>query len=281
MLIKNNRENQRKLLMCVYSITRFLPFLLLLVSFFAVVHATPVQVRVAYVGSETHTGFLGAKQGLIEANLQGQFLGQTYQLDRVDLTGDFSPYIAIIAALEYAEFLQLSENFPNIPILNVSLSDDNLRTLCLRNALHIVPSDKMLADAVTQWQVNNPQSQVVPQAWHRDFVKFAARDLNKRFLKKQHQAMDDYAWAGWAAMKMVTDSVAREALTNASEMLDYLQQHLLFDGQKGARMNFRETGQLRQLILLIQDDKIIAEAPVRGVAQPPVLDSLGMLHCSK
>ena len=44
-------------------------------------------------------------------------------------------------------------------------------------------------------------------------------------------------------------------------------------------MNFRKNGQLRQLILLVENDKIITEAPVRGVAKPPTLDSLGILDC--
>jgi len=46
-------------------------------------------------------------------------------------------------------------------------------------------------------------------------------------------------------------------------------------------MNFRETGQLRQPILLVEGDKIVAEAPVRGIAKPPTLDSLGLLSCEK
>jgi len=46
-------------------------------------------------------------------------------------------------------------------------------------------------------------------------------------------------------------------------------------------MNFRDTGQLRQLILLVEEDKIVGEAPVRGVAKPPTLDSLGLLNCEK
>jgi hypothetical protein len=46
-------------------------------------------------------------------------------------------------------------------------------------------------------------------------------------------------------------------------------------------MNFRVTGQLRQLILLVEDNKVIAEAPVRGIAKPPTLESLGILDCSQ
>ena len=64
-------------------------------------------------------------------------------------------------------------------------------------------------------------------------------------------------------------------------MLTYLTTTLTFDGQKGSNMNFRETGQLRQPILLVENDKIVAEAPVRGVAKPPTLDSLGILSCEK
>jgi hypothetical protein len=63
-------------------------------------------------------------------------------------------------------------------------------------------------------------------------------------------------------------------------MLNYLKNELSFDGQKGSDMNFRITGQLRQLILLVENDKIVTEAPIRGVAKPPTLDSLGILECS-
>ena len=45
-------------------------------------------------------------------------------------------------------------------------------------------------------------------------------------------------------------------------------------------MNFRVNGQLRQLIILVENDKIVAEAPIRGVAKPPTLDSLGSLECA-
>ncbi len=91
--------------------------------------------------------------------------------------------------------------------------------------------------------------------------------------------MDDHSLAGWAAVKMTSDAVARTQITKSSDMLEYLKNELTFDGQKGSNMNFRKNGQLRQLILLVENDKIITEAPVRGVAKPPTLDSLGILDC--
>jgi hypothetical protein len=80
---------------------------------------------------------------------------------------------------------------------------------------------------------------------------------------------------------MTSDTVARTKIINAKNMLNYLKTKLSFDGQKGSDMNFRVTGQLRQLILLVEDNKVIAEAPIRGIAKPPTLESLGILNCSK
>ena len=48
-------------------------------------------------------------------------------------------------------------------------------------------------------------------AWHPKFVRYAARDLNKRFLRVQGVAMDDDAWAGWAAIRMVAEGVITDA----------------------------------------------------------------------
>ncbi len=93
--------------------------------------------------------------------------------------------------------------------------------------------------------------------------------------------MDDYSWAGWAAVKMTSDTVARNNITEPAALLNYLKTELSFDGQKGIGMDFRETGQLRQPVLVIEDDKIVAEAPVRGVAKPPTVDSLGIVNCPK
>ena len=249
------------------------------------VSAEPVEVTFAYVGEQDHSALLGVRQGLKEANVQGQFLGQNYNLDIISpanaLGHDYSKYIAVLSAVDLKTFNNMSEHLPYIAVFNLTIEDDSLRTSCQPNTLHLIPSVSMKVDAIAQWQHKKPGSNATAQAWHGDFVKFAARDLNKRFKKEQNTIMDDYAWSGWAAVKMTSDSVARENISNAKQMLEYLKTNLSFDGQKGSDMDFRETGQLRQLILLVEDDKIVAEAPVRGVARPPTLDSLGLLSCEK
>ena len=249
------------------------------------VSAETIEVNFAYVGEQDHSAFLGVKQGLREANIQGQFLGQNYKLDVVSPADarnhDYSKYIAVLSAVNLKRFNSISEHLPDIAVFNLTIENDSLRTSCQPNTLHTIASMSMKADAIAQWKQKKPDSNATAHEWHGDFVKFAARDLNKRFKKAQNRTMDDYAWAGWSAVKMTSDSVARENISDAKIMLEYLKTNLSFDGQKGSDMNFRDTGQLRQLILLVEEDKIVGEAPVRGVAKPPTLDSLGLLNCEK
>ena len=247
--------------------------------------AEAVAIRLAYMGDTDNPAYLGAQQGLSEANLQGKFLNQQYELDAVSaaaaLTTDYTPYLAVVAAVDHDTYRKLLDKLPNVPVFNVNLEDDDLRAACLPNALHIVPSRQMKQDAVAQWHKKNPDAEVTAQTWHSSYVKFAARDLNKRFTKNYKKPMDDPAWAGWAAVKMTSDTVARENITDPAKLLDYLKTSLLFDGQMGIEMNFRPTGQLRQPLLLIDNGKIAGEAPVKGVANPTDLDSLGNVECSK
>ena len=259
--------------------------LIVLVSMTPTAFTKTIEVNLAFVGDVNHSAYLGVKQGLKEANLQGQFLGQKYNLDVIAVsdafTADYSKYLAVITAIEHDHFLKLSQQLSGVPVFNLTIEDDALRKDCLDNALHIIPSKHMKADALAQWEKKSPESSAVAQAWHPDFTKFAARDLNKRFLKSWQTKMDDHAWAGWAAVKIASDPVARENITDPAKLLSYLKTDLSFDGQKGIDMNFRVTGQLRQPLILVNGGKIVAEAPVRGIAKPPTVDSLGLLDCPK
>lgn len=247
--------------------------------------AKTTEVNLAYIGNTDHTAYLGVQQGLSEANLQGKFLNHHYTLVTItpeeSLTTDYDNYIAVITAVDTDSFKKITAILPDKPVFNVTIGDDNLRLDCLDNALHVIPSDQMKSDAEDQWNKKEPNSKAVAQAWHQDFKKFAARDLNKRFLKEHQTKMDDYAWAGWAAIKIASDTITRENITDSTKLLTYLKTDLSFDGQKGIDMNFRQTGQLRQPLIIVQEGKIVAEAPIRGIATPPTVDSLGNLNCAK
>lgn len=259
-------------------------FFFLLISS-ASVNAENIEATFLFIGDESSQAYFGANQGLVEANLQGEFLGQSYKLITVSAETIESnlndSVVAILISDSKEDFLTIAGQNPNIAVFNLNIEDNDLREMCSTNQFHTIPSTRMKDDALAQWLQKEPDSKAVAKAWHPDFKKFAARDLNKRFVKTNDAKMLDAGWASWAAVKMVSDTVARENETNSKTILEYLKNELGFDGQKGANLSFRDNGQLRQSILIVEGDKILTEAPVRGVANPPSLDSLGLTECKK
>lgn len=178
------------------------------------------------------------------------------------------------------ETLWAAQALGDIPVFNVGSRDDALRTVCRPNLFHVIPSDKMLADAVQQWRQGHPDAkQVSAQAWHPAFVKFAARELNNRYQKRAGVEMSDEAWAVWAAYRVVGTAIVNNPEATPAELIAYFREELEFDAQKGVFSTFRETGQMRQALLIVADGKLAGEAPVRGVADSDDLDSLGLQEC--
>lgn len=234
------------------------------------------EIKLSFIGDKGSQAFMGVKQGIDEANIQGKFLGQSYALTVMP-----SSSTAIFTTVDAKQFGQLSKAYPNKPIFNLTVEDDDLRSKCFANVLHMIPSHAMKRDAEAQWFKKNPDNNAKAQTWHHTFTKYAAGQLNSRFTKSYIHKMTDTAWAGWASIKLLSDSIARSQLTDPASLLAYLKTELAFDGQKGISLSFRDTGQLRQPILLIQNEKIVGEAPVRGIAKTTNLDSLGLPHCPK
>lgn len=244
--------------------------------------AEPENTSIAYFGAPDTSAQRGVRQGIDEGNQQGQFLGRHYELKQVapDEMKTISPApAAIVAAVGAEELRLLAELNRGVPVLNVVEGHDDLRALCLPNLLHVYPSDRMRSDAEAQWRKLHPDDAVRIVAWHPAFEKYAGRQLNNRYRKSFDEGMDDYAWAGWAATKMVTDAVVRLKDASPRALLEFLRKDLEFDGQKGVTMNFRPNGQLRQVMLIVKGDDIVGEAPVKGAADPNDLDSLGFAHC--
>ena len=243
--------------------------------------ANVLDVSLHYIGPTEGSVWQGLQQGLDEANMQGEFLGQKYtlQVTTMEELMSLEHVTAVLLATNEQDILAVakSEKFANAAVFNL-LSDSNaLRNACLPNLLSIPASNKMKQDALAQWLAIHPESKAHVQGWHEDFKKFAASQLNSRFKKAHGVVMNNDAWSGWAAVKLLSDTVARTQSTDAVVMLNYLKNDIAFDGQKGAGATFRDTGQLRQLVLLVEDNKIVAEAPLRGVKGG--LDSLGLKSC--
>ena len=231
----------------------------------------------------SHTN--GAVLGQTEGNIQGRFLGIDYQLQTQNPGAALHAQegiSAVIVAAPLADLLQVYQVYTaqQVPVFNIATEDDSLRALCRPGLYHTLPSRSMLMDAAAQWKQANPDSNVQAVAWHPEFVKFAGRDLNKRYTEQFDVAMDSAAWAGWAATRIVAEAVVRTGSTDAEDIDAYLRTGLGFDGQKGVAQTFRDNGQLRQPLLLVNNaGELVGEAPVRGVADSNDLDSLGLPGC--
>ena len=231
-----------------------------------------LEVGIAYVGERTGSAWSGARQGLEEARLQGEFLGQQYAL-----TDQAAAATAIVAALPTTELLALAARYPDKPVLSIANGDVAARKACRPNLLFLQPDSEMLAAGVRQWQSKHPADEVKASAWHAGFEKYAASQLNHRYAEAFGEPMDDNAWGGWAAVKLLSDTVARLQSAQDRDLLAALRGDVAFDGQKGYELSFRSDGQLRQPVLLSRGENLAGEAPVRGVADS--LDSLGTSHC--
>ncbi len=248
--------------------------------------AVAQEVQIIYAGAPEGGVWLGVKLGEHESNILGRFTGQTYTVKTMEpealLSAKLEPLpTAIVAATDVEHLRKLSDKFAplEVAVFNVASDDNALRQACLPGLLHTPPTVRMKADAVAQWRKKHPEAKVEARAWHPDFKKFAARDLNNRFRKAHQVPMDSAAWAGWAALKMVSESVARTQSADPKQILTYLREEMEFDGQKGIPHTFRDTGQLRQPLLMAEAGKLVGEAPVRGVVDTSNLDTLGLPSC--
>lgn len=244
--------------------------------------AAPLEIKLLFLGTADSSAHRGAQQGLEEANAQGEFLGQHYRLVvAAPVARSHADASALVVAGKDSALLKIAASNPALPVLNVGSDSDQLRTTCRANLLHVLPSRKMLTDALAQWHTAHPEATgIQARAWHARFDKYSASQLNKRYQEKFKTAMDDQAWAGWAAVKLISDLIAREQTADGQKLLKALRTDLKFDGQKGIEMSFRATGQLRQPLLLVAEDRVVGEAPVRGVVEIENLDSLGATACA-
>jgi ABC-type branched-subunit amino acid transport system substrate-binding protein len=145
-------------------------------------------------------------------------------------------------------------------------------------------------DMVALWQASLQSLQGVwVTSWYHGLERFSARELNRRFYRRFEKPAEGFAWANWAAVKLVTEGVLRSASTDASALVNYLEGAPPFDGHKGRPLTFREWNhQLRQplYVLKAREDKpenpwdrlqLIAELPPPAAAGKSVIEALDAL----
>ena len=79
-------------------------------------------------------------------------------------------------------------------------------------------------------------------SWYHQLERFSARELNRRFLRRFERPAEGFAWANWAAVKLVVEGVLRSASTDAVALVNYLEGAPQFDGHKGKALTFPGLG---------------------------------------
>ncbi|MFT6774359.1 MAG: ABC transporter substrate binding protein (PQQ-dependent alcohol dehydrogenase system) [Paracoccaceae bacterium] len=115
------------------------------------------------------------------------------------------------------------------------------------------------------------------RAWHWTWERNGAPQLNQRFRRLADRDMDEGDFAAWAGMRAVIE--AGIAATKGGAIRDIIRSEgFALDLYKGVRGGFRPwDGQLRQPILLVTHNAVIAAAPLDGFEhQRDTLDTLGV-----
>ena len=119
---------------------------------------------------------------------------------------------------------------------------------------------------------------LLAQAWHPQWQRYGAAQLNRRFRKSAQRPMQGQDWAAWMAGKAVAAALVDAPQSSVAQQLRQLRGAGIFlDGFKGQRLSFRPwDGQLRQPLLLAHDDAVAAMAPLgQWLKSGEPLDSLG------
>lgn len=103
-------------------------------------------------------------------------------------------------------------------------------------------------------------------AWHWAWERHGAPQLEKRFRKRAKREMRDYDWGAWVAVKAIAQAVQRTRSSGFDEVRQFLMgPDLNLDAFKGAPSSFRGwNNQLRQPILLVTQNWVVARAPMQG-----------------
>ncbi len=123
--------------------------------------------------------------------------------------------------------------------------------------------------------------------WHHSLRRFGAAQLNERFRRRFERGMSSPAWAGWAAMKIVTEAALRSGSTDARGIATYLMSRAArFDGHKGEPIVVDpRTGELRQPLYVLAEaadrrEGVAAELSIAECYEPIGPDTRARRSCA-
>lgn len=247
-----------------------------------------ITPRRAAIASE-RSAFRGIRVGAAEAKQTARLFGSDVEVYEAD--GDGRTRGAIAAAnflaarrevqvlvgtsASDADSLSRFAESRGLIFLNIASRSEALRAKCRRHSFHIEVSDATYLSAlgVSSRDPSRPMATAAPPGaivlWDESLERFGASQVNDRFRAATGVGMDGPAWAGWVAIKIVTEAALRAKSTRAAAILKYLEQpSSTFDGHKGWQLGFRATDhQLRQpLYMVVRSPSSSSPAAARSAA---------------
>lgn len=215
--------------------------------------------EIIYFGSRDEYALLGLGQGLEDSN------GSSQQFRLMVMAENFRPFKdpvpeAIFAAVDAESIRLLSYFNPDVPIFNLADESPMLRGLCLANVFHIIPSATLRAQALQTWKEKNPDAgDGEALAWHGNYRRGKAGDLNELFLRKRKVKMVEQAWAGWIAARIFADAKANLTSAGRRNFVAFIRHETEIDGYKRSLVAFNSGGELRQDLLIVSDEQVVSE----------------------
>lgn len=117
-----------------------------------------------------------------------------------------------------------------------------------------------------------------PTGWHRLVEQWGAIQLQNRFHDQANRWMTEIDYAGWAAVRSMSEAVTRTKSIDRDTLYNYLiSDQFELAAFKGRPLSFRNwNGQLRQSIPLVHPHGLVTQSPQEGYLHPvSELDTLG------
>ncbi len=235
---------------------------------------------------------MGVTMGAEEADRTARMFGGGVRLERVDRAhvaraiqprrGELACVLGGDEAHACATLATTSAENGAIYVNALCASDELRGRRCARAMFHVAPSEAMIADARSRagHADDAVRSRVV--AWDDSLQPFGADVLNQRFRARFDTPMTGDAWAGWFAVKAMSEAVLRVPDASVGALTAYLESdRATVDGHKGRPLGFRAWDhQLRQpLYVVASGASAIVEVPTArdasGRDSRTLLDEVG------
>lgn len=251
-----------------------LTFFVLVYLFGAVqyrVHAeeqTGETIEVLYLGNKDDMAFLGLGHGLEESAAIYDQLNLKLKIESENLRPFNDPKPRVIFAAMEGEAIRITSLLnPGALIINVLEDSADLRALCLRNVVHIMPSELMREAAISRWSTASEKKVIATdkeaKSWSTNYRKGTAGEMNDKFADRRSVILSEQGWAGWAAARIFFEAYDLFVRTghsyNPSNFRTFLSDQS-FEVHKSERVQFRSDGQMIQsLFITDENDSFISE----------------------